>query len=611
MALPSRGTLGQKVEYNGYIYQWTGVGWNNIGISSITIGNTTIGANSITVGNSTIGSNSISVGNTTVGANGITANSINVGNTTIGSNGITANSINVGNTTIGSNGITANSINVGNTTIGSNGITANSINVGNTSIGANGITSNSINLVGGSGNTSIGSNGVNVGNTNIGSNGISIGNSTSNVAISSNSIGVGDVNISTNSISIGGGTLTATAYSGTANNTLYVGAVTAINIVSNNQLQANLARYQTTAGLAANVALLAANNANYLNGNSAADLLAYSDTAYTNAVSYVNGRITDVGSDITGNSATAYTNAVSFASNATNISSGTLSEPRLPYRMNQDLRTTDSVTFENLVISGDITLGGAAYNVTTYNSVIQDSLINLHTPADLSPLSSNDGKNIGFVFHYYNVTDKHAYLIRDNVTGRLVYYDTGTDPLTVPNPVGGALGTIQADAFHIGNNSVYATINATSYTGSANSSSYLNGNTAATLISYSNNAYTNAVSYVDGKAFVNTNQLSTNLSNYQTTLGLAANVAKLDANNAAYLGGVAAANYPNTSGDFTITGIYTYNSGFVINSAIIAGGTAGNPGEVLSSNGITGDVYWANVAAAAAAGGIELDGGSF
>jgi hypothetical protein len=44
-------------------------------------------------------------------------------------------------------------------------------------------------------------------------------------------------------------------------------------------------------------------------------------------------------------------------------------------------------------------------------------------------------------------------------------------------------------------------------------------------------AYTNAVSYVDGKSFVNTSQLSSNLSNYQTTAGLAANVATLTSNN--------------------------------------------------------------------------------
>jgi hypothetical protein len=63
----------------------------------------------------------------------------------------------------------------------------------------------------------------------------------------------------------------------TANNTSYVGTVSAANVVSNNQLTANLVNYvntaqlssnlnnyQTTAGLSANVATLAANSANYI-----------------------------------------------------------------------------------------------------------------------------------------------------------------------------------------------------------------------------------------------------------------------------------------------------------------------------------------------------------
>jgi hypothetical protein len=67
----------------------------------------------------------------------------------------------------------------------------------------------------------------------------------------------------------------------TANNTNFVGLVTAANVVSNAQLIANLANYvltsslsgqgyQTVAGLPANVATLTANNASYLGGTAAA-----------------------------------------------------------------------------------------------------------------------------------------------------------------------------------------------------------------------------------------------------------------------------------------------------------------------------------------------------
>jgi hypothetical protein len=66
----------------------------------------------------------------------------------------------------------------------------------------------------------------------------------------------------------------------TANNTSFVGSVSAANVVSNAQLSANLTSYQTTAGLSANVATLTANNANNLGGVAAASYVNTSG-AYT------------------------------------------------------------------------------------------------------------------------------------------------------------------------------------------------------------------------------------------------------------------------------------------------------------------------------------------
>ena len=57
------------------------------------------------------------------------------------------------------------------------------------------------------------------------------------------------------------GVLNSTAWSGTANNAFNVGTVTAANVVSNSQLQANLANYASLGGLAANVqGIMATNN---------------------------------------------------------------------------------------------------------------------------------------------------------------------------------------------------------------------------------------------------------------------------------------------------------------------------------------------------------------
>lgn len=67
---------------------------------------------------------------------------------------------------------------------------------------------------------------------------------------------------------------------GDANNTAFVGSVSAANVVSNAQLSANLSNYQTTAGLSTNVATLTANNANNLGGVAAASYVNTSG-AYT------------------------------------------------------------------------------------------------------------------------------------------------------------------------------------------------------------------------------------------------------------------------------------------------------------------------------------------
>ena len=136
----------------------------------------------------------------------------------------------------------------------------------------------------------------------------------------------------------------------------------------------------------------------------------------------------------------------------------------------------------------------------------------------------------------------------------------------------------------LGNSSVNTAINSTSFSGTANNSNYIKANTG--LVSNSlgvfvNSAYINTISsnlayYVIANSgivsnssgvFVNTSyiatltanntsfvgsvsaanvvsnaQLSANLSNYQTTVGLSGNVATLTANNTSFVGSVSAAN---------------------------------------------------------------------
>jgi hypothetical protein len=143
---------------------------------------------------------------------------------------------------------------------------------------------------------------------------------------------------------------------GTINNANYLGGVAA-------------ADYQTEAGLAANVATLTSNNANYLGGNSASDLRTYTDQKAGNA----------------------YSNALIFASNASNINTGTLAEARLPYRMDQNVRTTDTVNFNNLVLSGNLTVNGGVVVVSGNSVTFTDNMLYLNqgVSANITNISGN------------------------------------------------------------------------------------------------------------------------------------------------------------------------------------------------------------------------------
>ena len=55
----------------------------------------------------------------------------------------------------------------------------------------------------------------------------------------------------------------SSVFKGTANNTSYVGAISAANVVSNAQLTANLSSYVKTSDFSSTVSTLTSNNSNY------------------------------------------------------------------------------------------------------------------------------------------------------------------------------------------------------------------------------------------------------------------------------------------------------------------------------------------------------------
>jgi hypothetical protein len=104
----------------------------------------------------------------------------------------------------------------------------------------------------------------------------------------------------------------------------------------------------------------------------------------------------------------------------------------------------------NLHIGGNLFVTGNTFTLSTTDVSIQDSILELHTFANLDPLGANDGRDIGIKMHYYDVADSHAFLGRANDTGYLEWYAKGTE--TTGNIfVGSYYGTIKAGEIELAN----------------------------------------------------------------------------------------------------------------------------------------------------------------
>ena len=99
----------------------------------------------------------------------------------------------------------------------------------------------------------------------------------------------------------------------------------------------------------------------------------------------------------------------------------------------------------DLTVAGNVTIQGGTTIVNTQDLTVEDSIINLHSQANLAPWTQDDGRDIGVAFHHYKGgADKHAYLVWQNDTTHLEYYSEGTESAGV---ISGTLGTIHANIF--------------------------------------------------------------------------------------------------------------------------------------------------------------------
>ena len=122
----------------------------------------------------------------------------------------------------------------------------------------------------------------------------------------------------------------------------------------------------------------------------------------------------------------AYTNATIFAANASNANNGTLAEARLPFRMDQAVRTTDSPTFANGSFTGSLSVGGT---LTITGNLISQNVQSLAVADPLIKLGVNNASDVlwgGFTFHYNGSgnTTNHAGLVRSPTSKEFILMST-------------------------------------------------------------------------------------------------------------------------------------------------------------------------------------------
>jgi hypothetical protein len=418
----------------------------------------------------------------------------------------------------------------------------------------------------------------------------------------------------------------------TANNTSFVGTVSAANVVSNAQLSSNLANYQTTAGLASNVATLTSNNA-------------------TNAFGKTEGAL-NVNSALTAN-------------NSTNLGGVAASGYQTTAGLSANVATLTANNANFVKANNGITSNSLGVFVNAQTPLVANATgLHIATSAGNGTFTSGiSAITVDSVGRVTSVTGSAGYVTSSGVTS-----------VATGNGMTGGTITTTGTVSILANTGVVANatglfVNAT-YIGtlSANNTTFVNGKTEGNLnvnnatTAYSktegnlnvNNA-TTAYSKTEGNLNVNNaliirstdSRAVTTTPETASTPGLRAdfkqNSTESLPDGGTFFGELTFRPYGSTTDwsggpshqlgftsnnniyfrsgnsttwgswkkivdantNTTFTGIPTFNANVVLGAGLSANGGFGTAGQVLTSNGTTGSPYWA-----AAAGGGYYKGGS-
>jgi hypothetical protein len=346
---------------------------------------------------------------------------------------------------------------------------------------------------------------------------------------------------------------------------------------------------------------------------------------------------------ITSNASAAYTNAIAYVNAQSYVNSSQLSSNLSNYVSVSSIGglSANSASY----ISGNTATDLRNYSDTVAAIAYTNSVSYANTKA--ATAYSNAIAYSGNASAAYSNAIAYSGNSAQAYANAITYIDTKISGLVNSAPA--ALDTLLELAEALGNDAHFSTTmlnavanaysNAIAYSGNA-AQAYANaiaysGNAAqayANAIAYSGNAaqaYANAVTYVGAQSFVNTSQLSSNLSNYvtatnltnnlanyvtstnltnnlasyaltsslsayQTTAGLSDNVATLTANNTSFVGTVSAANV--VSNAQLIANLANYALTSSLSAYQTTAGLAGNVATLTANNtSFVGTVSAANV----------------